>query len=60
LRGNDFLRTPGRGRPRANARSLYDPENRHIVVHTLGAVRDAEALPALAAVFGRIGRSVPS
>src|SRR5262245_45677329 len=30
----------------------YDPEYRLVVVNTLGAVRDFEAIPALAALFG--------
>jgi len=37
---------------RMRSGQLYDSEHRLIVVHTLGVVRDTEAVPALAALFG--------
>ena len=37
---------------RMRSSHVYDPEYRLLVVHTLGAVRDTEAIPALAALFG--------
>jgi HEAT repeat protein len=37
---------------RMRSGEVYDPEYRLAVVHTLGAVRDIEAVPMLGALFG--------